>query len=294
MAISFDHEGFVELVRNRPELVAELLTRSLHVEVPRFTRARLIESTLNEVAPVEHYADAVVLLTVEDRPVLGVIVETQLRRDNRKHYTWPQYAMNARARHKCPCVVVVVTASPAVARWAGRPIDVGNGTVFRQRIIGPQSIPKLTNADRAAREPELAVLSAMVHGRSNTPSARRIAVAAFTGLSRLPDDDQRVLYFLMVERALSAALRKTLEMQPDIRKFMSASQRRSYDNAKAEGKTEGRAEGKAEAVLTILAQRGLPMTARQRREIRGCTELATIDRWLKRALSVASVDELLE
>jgi hypothetical protein len=309
MTVSFPHEGFIELVRNRPDLVVDLLTRSLHVEVPRFTRVQLIEAALNEVAPVEHFADALVILAAEDQPVLGVIVEAQLRRDDRKHYTWPQYAMNARARHECPCIVVVVTTSRRVARWASQPIDVGNGTVFRQRIIGPQSIPKLTDPGRVAREPELAVLSAMAHGRRNTPIARRIAVAAFTGLSRLPDDDQRLLYSLLVERSLSVALRKALEMQADIRKYMSASQRRSYDKAKAEGELKGRAEGelkgraegelkgraegKAEAVLTILAKRGLSVTPRQRRKIRGCIDLATLDRWLERALSVASVDQLL-
>ncbi|HEX7841547.1 MAG TPA: hypothetical protein VF469_28945 [Kofleriaceae bacterium] len=289
MAVSFPHEGFIELVRNRPDLVADLLTRNLHIEVPRFTRAQLLEPTLHEIAPIEHFADALVLLTAKDQPVLGVVVEAQLRRDDRKHYTWPQYAMNARARHRCPCIVAVVTTSPRVAHWASQPIDVGNGTVFRQHIIGPGSIPKLTDPERAAREPELAVLSAMAHGRRNTPAARRIAVAAFAGLSRLPDDDQRLLYSLLVERSLGAALRKALEMQADIRKYMSASQQRSYDKAR----TEGKAEGKAEAVLTILAQRGLPMTVRQRHKIRQCTDLATLDRWLDRALSVTSVDELL-
>jgi hypothetical protein len=56
---------------------------------------------------------------------------------------------------------------------------------------------------------------------------------------------------------------------------------------------EGRAEGEAKAVLKILTQRGLPVTARQRRKVRECTELATLDRWLGRVLSVASVEELL-
>jgi len=246
MAVSFPHEGFIELVRNRPDLVTDLLTRSLHVEVPRFTRAQMIEPTLNEVAPVEHFADALVLLAAKDRPVLGGVVEAQLRRDDRKHDTWPQYAMNARARYKCPCIVAVITASPRVARWASQPIDVGNGTVFRQHIIGHETIPKLTDPARVAREPELAVLSAMAHGRRNTPTARRIAVAAFTGLSRLPDDDRRVLYSLMVEHALGAALRRTLEMQPDIRKFMSASQRRSYDKAMGQRGGPRGGQGRAE------------------------------------------------
>ncbi|HMG54948.1 MAG TPA: hypothetical protein VK601_15730, partial [Kofleriaceae bacterium] len=74
MAASFLHEGLVELVRRRPGIIADLLTRDLRVAVPQFTHARLNDSVLNELAPVEHAADAVVLLDDHDKPVLGVIV----------------------------------------------------------------------------------------------------------------------------------------------------------------------------------------------------------------------------
>ncbi|HMG24233.1 MAG TPA: hypothetical protein VK607_23020, partial [Kofleriaceae bacterium] len=223
---------------------------------------------LNELAPVEHAADAVVLLDDHDKPVLGVIVEAQLRRDNRKRYTWPQYAMNARARHECPFVVVVLTRSSRVARWAGQPIHVGNGTVFRQRIIGPGAAPTLPGA---TSDPDLAVLWTMVHGGSNTDTARSMALAAITGLSQLPDDDRRVLYSDLVERALCTRLRKALAMLPETQKFFSMGHRRSYTKGIAKGLALGRVEGLAEgsatatakALLTILAQRGLPMTALQ-------------------------------
>jgi hypothetical protein len=46
-------------------------------------------------------------------------------------------------------------------------------------------------------------------------------------------------------------------------------------------------------VLKILAKRGLPITPRQRRQIRQCTNLSTLDRWFDRALTAASVDDLL-
>lgn len=44
----------------------------------------------------------------------------------------------------------------------------------------------------------------------------------------------------------------------------------------------------------ILGQRGPPMSDEQRRQIHECTDVATQDGWLDRALSVASVDEFLE
>jgi hypothetical protein len=280
MPVSSRHETVPSLVRDRPELLA-----MLHVEVPRFTRARTSDIALHEAAPVEHFADALVLLSFEDRPVLGVIVEAQLRRDDRKLYTWPQYAMNARARYKCPFLVLVATPSPSVARWAGQPIDVGNGAMFRAHIIGPETIPQVTDAKRAAREPELAVMSALTHGRRNTPTARAVAIAVITGLGEHPDDDGRVLYTMAVRNALGAALRKELEAMSDvIRNFLNAAERRTYDKVKA--------GAKAEAVLKILTKRGLTTTPLHRRQIEECTDLKTLDRWFDQALTAVSADEL--
>lgn len=298
MPVSFRHESVPSLVRDRPELVPELLAM-LRVEVPRFTRARISDIALHEAAPVEHFADAVVLMTLEDRPVLGVIVEAQLRRDDRKLYTWPQYAMNARARHKCPFLVLVATPSPAVARWAGQPIDVGNGTVFRQHIIGPETVPKITNAARATREPDLAMLSVFIHARRNTPATRLIASATLRGMSRL-DPERALLYLMMVRNMLPPSLRKELEKMPDIRKYLSTAEQRTYDLAEARGEArgevrgriQGKVETKAEAVLKILTKRRLTITPVQRRQIEQCTDLKTLDRWLDQALTAASADEL--
>jgi hypothetical protein len=39
------HEGIIALVRERPELAAELLRELLHVVVPPFTEARLAEAS---------------------------------------------------------------------------------------------------------------------------------------------------------------------------------------------------------------------------------------------------------
>jgi predicted transposase YdaD len=85
-------------------------------------------------------------------------------------------------------------------------------------------------------------------------------------------------------------------MEPHIERFFTDAHRQSYAEGKlegkAEGKLEGRAEGEARALMRILHRRGLAMTDEQQRQILSCTDLATLDRWLDRALSVASVDEL--
>ena len=109
----------IALVRDNPVFAASLLRDLLHVDVPRFDEARLTEAALNELVPVEYYADAVVLFDLIDdkkKSVFGTIFEVQLERKDRKRYTWPLYAVAARARYECPFVVTAVTPDPAVAR----------------------------------------------------------------------------------------------------------------------------------------------------------------------------------
>src|SRR5262245_3124163 len=98
---STTHEALVLLFRNRPELAPELLRDALGVELPAYAEARVESADLTELQPTEYRADLVVLL-VDGKPVLGIIVEVQLQKDERKRFTWPVYASNLRARLECP------------------------------------------------------------------------------------------------------------------------------------------------------------------------------------------------
>jgi hypothetical protein len=264
--------------------------------VPPFIEARLTEAALNQLVPVEYHADAVVLfidfVDRENKPVFGTICEVQLQPDARKLFTWPLYSVAARARHGCPFVVTVVTPDTTTSRWASQPIDLGGGNHFRARVVGPEGIPRVTDRDLASREPQLAVLSVLAHGRDEVETAVPIARAAVDAVLSLPDE-QRLLYSILIEQALSEAARKALDMDTQIEKFFTEAHRRSFDRGKAEGKAEGEAKGEAKALVVFLKRRGLAITADQQDRILTCTDLATLDRWLDRALSASSVDELL-
>jgi hypothetical protein len=317
--VSLKHEGVLKLVRDRPEFAADLLGELLAVKVPRFSKARCVDVTLNQVAPAEYRADAVVLFT-RRIPVFGAIIEAQLRPKNDKRFTWPLYAVGARARERCPFVVLVIAPNAATARWAAQPIDLGGGNQYTPLVVGPDGVPKLTDAARARREPQLAVLSVMAHGRGELKTAAAIGAAAAKAIQRLPEE-QRVLYSLLIEANLSETARKAIEMQPGLEKFFTKAQRQNFERGRAEGvaqgkaegvakgkaegvaqgkaegvaqgKAEGVAQGKAEALLKIVMQRGLTLTAEQRRRIMGCTDVAMLERWLDRALSVSSAAELM-
>jgi hypothetical protein len=229
------HEGLLSLVRDQPAFIVDVL-KLLQIDVPRFAEARLAEAALNELVPVEYSADAVVLF-VDRKPVFGVIVEAQLRRDKRKPFTWPVYVVTARARHECQVVLVVIAPKASIAKWAAKPIEIGGGMIHRPVVIGPDGIPQITDPDQAIREPRLAVLSAVAHGRGDPAIAATIAAAASTAVERLPEEHW-MLYWGLIDSALSMAARKGFEMLPEGLKFLSQSQRRFL----AQGEARGRAE----------------------------------------------------
>jgi predicted transposase/invertase (TIGR01784 family) len=63
--------------------------------------------------------------------------------------------------------------------------------------------------------------------------------------------------------------------------------------AHQEGKAEGETAGKAAAILAFLAARGITVSAEARARIEGCKAAATLDRWIARAATAASAEEVL-
>jgi hypothetical protein len=288
--VSFKHEGLVQLVRDCPAFAADLLARLLGVELPAFRSTRLDDSTLARLTALPHHPDAVVLFGRE--PVFGAIVEAQLTRDHSKRYTWPLYATAARAKHRCRFAVVVIAPDRGIARWSARTVDVGGGIHYQPLVVGPERIPKVTDFGEAQRQPRLSMLSVMTYGGGEVATAVAIAKAASRAIPMFPRD-QQMLYSQLIHESLSEEARKVFKMDPWYVKFLAEGRRRDRAEGKAEGKAEGRAEGKAQALLMILQQRGLPVSAAQQKAILVCTDGATLERWLKRALAVKSTAELL-
>jgi Uma2 family endonuclease len=61
---------------------------------------------------------------------------------------------------------------------------------------------------------------------------------------------------------------------------------------RAEGKTEGRAEGKAESLIVVLEARGLALDEVTRARLLSERDTQRLDRWLARATTCATIDEL--
>ena len=211
-----------------------------------------------------------------------------------------------RARLKCPACLLVVTPNESVAQWCREPIPIGPGNVFTPLVLGPASVPRVEDRATAERDPELAVLSVMAHGvEAESGAFVRVVLEAVRDLP----DERRVLYFDLLA-AVSDAARTALEnlMASGDFRFHSEFAKRFILQGRAEGHAEGRVEGEAKgrvegeakgrvegqasALIVLLEARGLRVTDEARARIVACKDPSQLDLWIRKAVSVRSLDEL--
>ncbi|WP_394838354.1 hypothetical protein LVJ94_15750 [Pendulispora rubella] len=289
--VSREHEAPILLVRERPELVAELLRDWLAVVVPSHSEARVEAADFTQVFPVEFRADAVVTLRQDGQPVMGIILEVQRGEDDDKRGSWPLYNAAFHAQIRCQIALVVIAEDENVARWAAKPImTLQAGSAFTPLVLGPSRVPVVTSEEQACRAPELAVLSALVHGKKRGLEVGRAAARAALSLD-LPGE-RRTLYLDLILSALAAEPRATLEIEMDLSgyKFKSETFRRQIADAQALGE----AKGEARAVLTVLSARKLAVSEELRAKILACTDLAVLERWIERAATASSTEDVVQ
>jgi hypothetical protein len=240
-----------------------------------------------------------VVLRQGSQAVRVVIVEPQLRWKVGKRRAWAGYWGEAYQRYGCRVVLLVVTPDPGVARRAAEPIDLdGLGSVLKPRVLGPGLLPVMLEVKEAQANPELAVVSVLAHGReASAVEQAKVALRAVLGL----DDERARAYADLVFGALSKAMQLALEewMRSETqyqsefaRKYLAQGLEKGLARGREEGREEGVSKGEARALLTFLRARGVAVDARSERRIASCTNPRQLERWVKRAATVAHVREL--
>lgn len=122
-----------------------------------------------------------------------------------------------------------------------------------------------------------------------------------TAFPELPQGPYREVLAMAEEARLSkleqeAYFKAAVEIQ-QVRDLLEAELARGKAEGRAEGKQEGRIEGRiagrVEALLGVLERRGVALDAEQRARVEACTDTARLDRWLDRAFTAGTADELL-
>jgi hypothetical protein len=192
-------------------------------------------------------------------------------------------------------VLMVVAPDAAVARWCARPIELGHpGFVLQPLVLGPEAIPVIVDEQAARADPELAVLSAIAHGRREEVGS---AIArAILGAAQGLDDERCSFYVDLTMASLSAAARRTLEalMKSGKYEYQTEFVRKWIIQGRQEGLEQGRLVGERMALFKVLNARGFQVDDVAGQRIMECTELAQLESWLDKAVTASSVQELFE
>ena len=291
---SLPHELILALFRNHSETAADLLI-GLNAQVPEYDEIRTDSSDLSELTPTEYRADLVLFLLKGSRKTLGIVVEVQLRRDEKKRYSWPVYVANLRARHRCPVCLLVITRENSVARWARRSIDLGPGTRCQPWVLGPSNMPAITELEQAEANVELAFLSAIEHARDpNITLFTQIYSAAIDAGERNLDEERYELYLDLLTHYLEEGAPRAFRviMNSPAFEYKSNFARRNFDRGKRAGREEGRIQERVELVLKIMTFRFGTLTKETQTRVRGARD-ALSDKFLKQMMRAETIEQVL-
>ncbi|WP_437523043.1 hypothetical protein WME79_33170 [Sorangium sp. So ce726] len=298
---TLEHNALVEIFREHPELAPRFLATLFHVEVPPHASVAVVESSLDQLIPVEFRADLVLeLRDASGALALAIVLEVQRNEDPDKKFSWPTYVTAVRARKRCGTVVLVVAPDAGVATWAAENIDLGLGLGHVEPLVlGPAVVPEITDPTEAEREIELAVLSAVVHG--NGPNGLTVVQAALAALGRL-DQEHAAVYFQVIWNGLREPMRRALEALVMERQIEGEATfppfvQKLIDRGKLEGLREGLREGELKAkrgtLLRLLARAGIVLAECESARIQACTDITTLDRWIDNVLGAKDATEVL-
>lgn len=282
---SLDHAVLVELFRRRPELGPRLLRTQLGLTLPRHARVEVREGVLDAPEGEEFRADLVLSCTDGlERVKFAVVLEAQRAPDNRKRYAWPVYLAMLRWKLKAPVLLLVVTPSARVVRWARAPIVLGGTALHLPSVIGPAETPRITDLAVARDWPELAVLSARMHGAS--PDGEPVLLAALEALTVVDPEMVRV-YARFIDDTLPRN-RPTCWRGPTMLRdeFKNVTLPKHFQQWEARGE----ARGKADALLSVLRARGWAPDEETRARIAACNDVQALDRWIARAVTEPTLD----
>jgi hypothetical protein len=278
------------LLGERPEILLSLLGLTL----PEGATVSLASAEFTQAVPAERRADAVIVVEEQGMTTSAFVVEVQLAVDPDKHFSWPLYLASLHARTRCPTHLVIFAADRDVAAWSRRPIPtLSDGRGFAPIVLGPDEIPRITSRRDAEEAPELAVLSALVHGAE--PDAAGVVDSALHVVAQL-DDPHAKNYYDLIYSTLGDVARTALEALMSAMKYEYRSDfaKKYVAQGRIEGLAQGRIEGARRTLFAILESRGIVASDDTRARVDACADPDALERWVVRAASATSERDLFD
>jgi hypothetical protein len=158
-------------------------------------------------------------------------------------------------------------------------------------VLGPNAIPRVDSATEARASPELAILSALVHGRRS--DGGEVIAAAVDAAAHLDDEKART-YLDLLYSNLGELAREALEavMTQGKWEYRSDFAKKYVAQGHAEGRAEGRADQARRSLRAVVEARAIRLSDEGQARIDACDDPATLERWAARAALASTEDEI--
>lgn len=260
--VTSTHETSHRIFQDHPEVLAPIFEA---LGLPPPAKADIVPLTpdATELKPLERRVDTVLRVEPsEGEPPFLLAVEAQTRRAPDKGVNWAYYVAYLRAKFELPVLLVAVCRSRKTARWAAGPFECKVGPwssqITRPFVLGPDSVPEITDETLVAEQPALATFSAIVHSESRGIDAilnllahgmRAFDVATAKYWSEM----------LEVGLANTPARDRWRELEKVVISYFPG-RGTVFEEAYYDGEAKGEAKGMAKAVLRLLENRGLAVS----------------------------------
>ncbi|MDX3247307.1 hypothetical protein [Streptomyces sp. ME18-1-4] len=287
------HEASHRLFQEHPEALTPVF-ESLGIPPPSKSEFDTLSPDATEIRPLERRVDTVLKYEPEMGESFLLAIEAQTKKHPDKAKSWAYYVAHLRAKYDMPVLLVVVCRDKPTATWAAGPFECSVGPwttqVTRPFVLGPTTVPEITDQSMVARNPALAALSAIVHSENRrAPAILEMVARGFLTFAPPITSYWTEVVEVGLESTPVKEKWRTL-MENVITHFPG--HRTMFEEKYLEGKAEGEAEGEAKGVLRVLEVRGVPISDDVRERITSCTEIGLLDDWLERAGTVEHAEDL--
>jgi hypothetical protein len=217
--------------------------------------------------------------------------------DNSRHTSRFTVVGNHLTQHRELSLTAIGLAAHIQSLPAGaRPFPVGHPQspvlTLQALVAGPHNMPVIKDVAEARKDLALATLAAITH--AGDPDIGAILKTLSTALRDVPETIADPIVELTAQglgnRPAAQQWRNLVAV--DLSFYKSPLSEEIRDEGRAEGREEGRAEGIARGILLLLAQVGVDVPGEARERITGCADLDLLSRWLLRAPTATSIEDV--
>jgi hypothetical protein len=285
--VSSPHETMHRIFQEYPDLSSDV-SEVLGVPIGPAASVTLMPTDLTENRPLERRVDTLLRIETQDGRRYLLAIEAQGKKDLAKPTAWMYYLAYLQEKYKIPPMLLVVCQDRATAEWAARPFPSGHpeapSLTLQAFVAGPQNMPVITSVPEVRKNFALATLSVITH--VGDPGIGTMLKTMSAALREAPE----ALAAPIVELIAQGLGNRPAAQQ--WRNLVAVDLSFYKSPLSEEIRDEGRAEGIARSILLLLAQSGVDVPDEDRERITGCTDADTLTRWLLRAPTAASTEDL--